>query len=122
MIPACPSSAASRPGHQLPPVTAGAGSRTSCRPGSPRGGAYGTRRRSCFLFCPPFAVLLPLSLGIRADEMPTVPAPRRWAPPDPPAFADRAEAGERLGAALAGGMGKIQFHHFQRAAVLSVTR
>ena len=122
IIPAGPSSAASRPGPRLLPVTAGAGSRTSCRPGSPRGGAYGTRRRSCSLLCPPFALLVSLSLGIRADEMPTVPARRRPAPPDPPAFADRAEAGERLGAALREAMEKFKFHHFERPVVFAIPR
>ena len=54
--------------------------------------------------------------------MPTVPARRRSAPPDPPAFADRAEAGERLGAALAEAMEKFEFHHFERPVVFAVPR
>jgi putative phosphoribosyl transferase len=54
--------------------------------------------------------------------MPTVPARRRPAPPDPPAFADRAEAGERLGAALAEAMEKFKFHHFERPVVFAVPR
>ena len=54
--------------------------------------------------------------------MPTVPARRRSAPPDPPAFADRAEAGERLGAALREAMEKFKFHHFERPVVFAVPR
>ena len=54
--------------------------------------------------------------------MPTVPARRRPAPPDPPAFADRAEAGERLGAALREAMEKFKFHHFERPVVFAVPR
>ena len=72
--------------------------------------------------CPPFALLVSLSLGIRADEMPTVPARRRSALPDPPAFADRAEAGERLGAALREVVEKFKFHHFERPVVFAVPR
>ena len=115
---AVPSSAPSRPGPRSLPVTAGAGSRTSCRPGSPRGGAYGTGRRSCSLLCPPFALLVSLSLGIRADEMPSVPARRRSARPDLPAFADRAEAGVRLGGALRQAHGEIQLPSFRTAGGL----
>ena len=54
--------------------------------------------------------------------MPTVPARRRPAPPDPPAFADRAEAGERLGAALREAMEEFKFHHFERPVVFAVPR
>jgi putative phosphoribosyl transferase len=54
--------------------------------------------------------------------MPTVPARRRPAPPDPPAFADRAEAGERLGAALREAMEKFKFHRFERPVVFAVPR
>ena len=54
--------------------------------------------------------------------MPTVPARRRSAPPDPPAFADRAEAGERLGAALREEMEKFKFHHSERPVVFAVPR
>jgi putative phosphoribosyl transferase len=67
--------------------------------------------------CPPFALLVALSLGIRADEMPHVPAP-----PHPPVFADRAEAGERLGTAVREAMGKIQIHHGERPVVFAVPR
>jgi len=54
--------------------------------------------------------------------MPTVPARRRSAPSDPPAFADRAEAGERLGAALRETVEKFKFHHFERPVVFAVPR
>jgi putative phosphoribosyl transferase len=67
--------------------------------------------------CPPFALLVALSLGIRADEMPHVPAP-----PHPPVFADRAEAGERLGTAVRVAMEKIQIHHGERPVVFAVPR
>jgi putative phosphoribosyl transferase len=54
--------------------------------------------------------------------MPTVPARRRSAPPDQPAFADRAEAGERLGAALREAVEEFKVHHFERPVVFAVPR
>jgi putative phosphoribosyl transferase len=72
--------------------------------------------------CPPFALLVSLSLGIRADEMPRVPARRHPPPPDPPAFADRAEAGVRLGAALRVAMEEFKFRHFERPVVFAIPR
>ena len=54
--------------------------------------------------------------------MPSVPARRHPAPPDLPAFADRAEAGERLGAALREAMEEFKFHHFERPVVFAVPR
>jgi putative phosphoribosyl transferase len=54
--------------------------------------------------------------------MPSVPARRRPAPPDPPAFADRAEAGERLGAALREAMEEFKFHYFERPVVFAIPR
>jgi hypothetical protein len=50
--PAGPSSSPARPGPRRPPAPGGADSHTRCPPGSPRGAAYGTRRRSCPLLCP----------------------------------------------------------------------
>jgi putative phosphoribosyl transferase len=66
--------------------------------------------------------LVSLLRGIRADEMPSVPARRRPAPNSPPAFADRAEAGERLGAALRESMEKFKFHHLERPVVFAIPR
>ena len=55
--------------------------------------------------------------------MPTVPARRRAAPPDQlPAFADRAEAGVRLGVALREALGEFKFHHFERTVVFAIPR
>jgi putative phosphoribosyl transferase len=54
--------------------------------------------------------------------MPTVPARRRPAQPDPPAFADRAEAGVRLGAALREAMEEFKFHHAERSVVFAIPR
>jgi putative phosphoribosyl transferase len=54
--------------------------------------------------------------------MPSVPTRRRPAPPDPPAFADRAEAGERLGAALRESVEKFKFHHLERPVVFAIPR
>ena len=54
--------------------------------------------------------------------MPNVPPRRRTAPPDPPAFADRAEAGERLGAALREAMEEFKFHHVERPVVFAIPR
>ena len=54
--------------------------------------------------------------------MPSVPARRRPARPDPPAFADRAEAGERLGAALRESVEKFKFHHVERPVVFAIPR
>lgn len=68
--------------------------------------------------CPPLAFLVSLSLGIRADEMSSVPARRR----PPPAFADRAEAGVLLGAALQEAMKEFKFHHFERPVVFAIPR
>jgi putative phosphoribosyl transferase len=72
--------------------------------------------------CPPFALLVSLSLGIRAVEMPTVPARRHPAPPALPAFADRAEAGVRLGGALREAMGELKFRDFERTVVFAIPR
>src|SRR5277367_97337 len=68
--------------------------------------------------CPPFAFLVSLSLGIRADEMPSVPSRRR----PPPAFADRAEAGVLLGAALQEATEEFNFHRFERPVVFAIPR
>jgi putative phosphoribosyl transferase len=54
--------------------------------------------------------------------MPHVPARRPAAPPRPPVFADRAEAGEQLGAAVREAMGKVQVHHGERPVVFAVPR
>jgi putative phosphoribosyl transferase len=54
--------------------------------------------------------------------MPSVPARRRPAPPDPPAFADRAEAGERLCAALRQAIEKFKVHPVERPVVFAVPR
>ena len=55
--------------------------------------------------------------------MPRVPARRRPAPPSrSPAFADRAEAGERLGAALREAVEKFKFHHLERPVVFAIPR
>jgi putative phosphoribosyl transferase len=54
--------------------------------------------------------------------MPNVHARRRPALPDPPAFADRAEAGVRLGAALREAMDEFKFHHFERPVVFAIPR
>jgi len=62
--------------------------------------------------------LVSLSLGIRADEMPSVPARRR----PPPAFADRAEAGVLLGAALRETVEEFKFDHFERPVVFAIPR
>jgi len=74
------------------------------------------------LLCPPFALLVSLSLGIRADEMPSVPARRRPPRPDLPAFADRAEAGVRLGAALREAMEEFKPGHVERSVVFAIPR
>jgi putative phosphoribosyl transferase len=66
--------------------------------------------------------LVSLSRGIRAVEMPTVPARRRTAPPHPPAFADRAEAGERLGAALRESVRECAEPARQRPVVFAIPR
>jgi putative phosphoribosyl transferase len=50
--------------------------------------------------------------------MPTVPARRR----PPPAFADRAEAGVLLGAALQEASDEFKFHHFERPVVFAIPR
>ncbi len=68
------------------------------------------------------ALLFSLSLGIRADEMSSQPAHRRAAAPEPPAFADRAEAGALLGAALREAMREFKFHHFERTVVFAIPR
>ena len=54
--------------------------------------------------------------------MPSVPARRRPALPDPPAFANRAEAGERLGAALRESVRKFNIHHLERPVVFAIPR
>jgi len=54
--------------------------------------------------------------------MPTVPARRHPAPPDLPAFADRAEAGVRLGGALREAMGELKFRDFERTVVFAIPR
>jgi putative phosphoribosyl transferase len=54
--------------------------------------------------------------------MPSVPARRRPAPTDPPAFADRAEAGERLGAVLRELVEEFKFHHLERPVVFAIPR
>jgi putative phosphoribosyl transferase len=54
--------------------------------------------------------------------MPTVPARRHSAPPDLPAFADRAEAGVRLGGALREAMGELKFRDFERTVVFAIPR
>jgi putative phosphoribosyl transferase len=54
--------------------------------------------------------------------MPSVPARRRPAPPSPPVFADRAEAGVLLGAALRKAMGEFAFHHVERPVVFAIPR
>jgi putative phosphoribosyl transferase len=54
--------------------------------------------------------------------MANVHARRRPAPPNPPAFADRAEAGVRLGAALREAMQEFKFHHFERPVVFAIPR
>jgi putative phosphoribosyl transferase len=54
--------------------------------------------------------------------MPSVPARRRPAPSRPPAFADRAEAGERLGAALRESVRKFNIHHLERPVVFAIPR
>ena len=54
--------------------------------------------------------------------MPRVPARRHPAPPDLPAFADRAEAGERLAAALRESVEKFKFHHLERPVVFAIPR
>jgi putative phosphoribosyl transferase len=54
--------------------------------------------------------------------MPSVPARRRPARPDLPAFADRAEAGVRLGGALREAMEEFNFHDFERPVVFAVPR
>jgi hypothetical protein len=50
----------------LPPIPAraDAGSRTTCRPGSPRGGACGTGRKSCSLLCRPVCAACPAELRV----------------------------------------------------------
>jgi putative phosphoribosyl transferase len=50
--------------------------------------------------------------------MPSVPARRRL----PPAFADRAEAGVLLGAALQEAAEEFKFHHFERPVVFAIPR
>ena len=55
--------------------------------------------------------------------MPRLPARRRPAPPShSPAFADRAEAGERLAAALRESVEKFKFHHLERPVVFAIPR
>jgi putative phosphoribosyl transferase len=54
--------------------------------------------------------------------MPSVPARRRPAAPSPPAFADRAEAGVRLGAALRESVEEFKFHHLERPVVFAIPR
>jgi putative phosphoribosyl transferase len=54
--------------------------------------------------------------------MPSVPARRRPAPTNPPAFADRAEAGERLGAVLRELVEEFKFHHLERPVVFAIPR
>ena len=54
--------------------------------------------------------------------MPSVPARRRPAPSRPPAFADRAEAGERLGAALRESVREFYIHHLERPVVFAIPR
>jgi putative phosphoribosyl transferase len=54
--------------------------------------------------------------------MPSVPARRRPAPNGPPAFADRAEAGERLGAALRESVEEFKVHHLERPVVFAIPR
>ena len=66
--------------------------------------------------------MVSLLRGIRADEMPSVPARRHPAPNGPPAFADRAEAGERLGAALRESVEKFKFRHLERPVVFAIPR
>ena len=53
---------------------------------------------------------------------PSQPARRRAAAPEPPAFADRAEAGARLGTALREAMREFNFHHFERTVVFAIPR
>ena len=53
--------------------------------------------------------------------MPSVPA-RRPAPPDPPAFADRAEAGTRLGAAVRAAIGQFKDADTERSVVFAIPR
>ena len=54
--------------------------------------------------------------------MPSVPARRRPARPDLPAFADRAEAGVRLGGALRQALEEFNFHDFERPVVFAIPR
>ena len=56
--------------------------------------------------------------------MPRVPTRRHAAPPDRqlPAFADRAEAGVRLGAALRESVEEFKFHHLERPVVFAIPR
>jgi putative phosphoribosyl transferase len=54
--------------------------------------------------------------------MPSVPPRRRSARPDLPAFADRAEAGVRLGGALREAMGELKFRDFERTVVFAIPR
>jgi putative phosphoribosyl transferase len=53
--------------------------------------------------------------------MPSPPA-RRHPPPSPPAFADRAEAGVLLGAAVREIVGKFKFDHHERPVVFAIPR
>jgi putative phosphoribosyl transferase len=55
--------------------------------------------------------------------MPSVPTRRHAAPPDHlPAFADRAEAGVRLGAVLREAMEEFKFRHLERTVVFAIPR
>ena len=54
--------------------------------------------------------------------MPTVPTRRRPAPPDLPVFADRAEAGVRLGGALREALGEFKFPDVERPVVFAIPR
>jgi putative phosphoribosyl transferase len=54
--------------------------------------------------------------------MPSVPARRRSARPDLPTFADRAEAGVRLGGALREAMEEFNFDNFERPVVFAIPR
>jgi putative phosphoribosyl transferase len=54
--------------------------------------------------------------------MPSVPARRHPAPPDLPAFADRAEAGVRLAAAVRAAIGKFTNTDVERSVVFAIPR
>jgi putative phosphoribosyl transferase len=54
--------------------------------------------------------------------MPSVPARRRPVRPDLPAFANRAEAGMRLGGALREALEEFNFHDFERPVVFAIPR